>query len=133
MREVVKAVICKDHKYLLQLRDNDITIDYPNTWSFFGGEVDEGENFEEALKRELEEELSWHSDELFFIDKITNKEVECNIYFYMVNCEAPEDSLVLGEGQAMEWFSIEEVMDLTNTAAEIKNIIRQAAYRFKKA
>jgi len=133
MREVVKAVIFKDHKYLLQLRDNDPAISYPNTWSFFGGEVDEGEKFEEALKRELEEELSWHPNELFFLNKITNKKVDCNITYYMVNCDAPEDSLVLGEGQAMDWFCLEEVLGLSNTAGEIKNIIRQAACRFSKS
>ena len=132
MCEVVKAVIYKDHKYLLQLRDNDPAISYPNTWSFFGGAVEEGESFEEALKRELEEELSWQPDELFFLDKITNKKVDCNITFYIVNCQAPEDSLVLGEGQAMDWFTLEEVLDLSNTAAETKSIIRQAAYRLKK-
>jgi len=126
MREVVKAVIYKDDKYLLQLRDNDPAISYPNTWSFFGGEVDEGEYFEEALKRELEEELSLHPDELFFLDKFTNKKVNCNITYYMVNCEAPEGSLVLGEGQAMDWFTLEEVLGLSNTPGEIKSIIRQA-------
>ena len=48
--EVVKAVICKNKKYLLQLRDDNSLITYPNTWSFFGGEVDENEGLLEALK-----------------------------------------------------------------------------------
>ncbi len=42
MQEVVKAVIYKNDKFLLQLRDNIPDISYPNTWAFFGGGVDEG-------------------------------------------------------------------------------------------
>lgn len=126
MREVVKAVIYKDDKYLLQLRDDDPAISCPNTWSFFGGEVDEGEYFEEALKRELEEELFWHPDELFFLDKFANKKCNCNITYYIVNCEVTEGSLVLGEGQAMGWFSSEEISDLSNTPGGIKSIINKA-------
>lgn len=69
MREVVKAVVYKDDKYLLQLRDNDPAISYPNTWAFFGGGVDAEERHEEALKRELEEELCWRPQELVFLNK----------------------------------------------------------------
>ena len=39
IQEVVKAVIFKEGKFLLQLRDNNPTIAYPNTWAFFGGGV----------------------------------------------------------------------------------------------
>ena len=53
MREVVKTVIYKDQKYLLQLRDNKPSILCPNTWAFFGGDVKNGEGFVEAMKREL--------------------------------------------------------------------------------
>ena len=59
IEEVVKAVIYKDQKYLLQLRDDNPEISSPNTWGFFGGGVDDGETHEEALIRELNEELNW--------------------------------------------------------------------------
>jgi 8-oxo-dGTP diphosphatase len=127
VREVVKAVIHKDHKYLLQLRDNDPAISYPDTWSLFGGEVDEGESFEEALKRELEEELSWCPDRLICLAKSSNKKVNCNITFYLVHCEVPKESLVLGEGQDMDWYTLEEIISLLNTPDLINNIINKAA------
>ena len=117
----------KDHKYLLQLRDSDPTIPYPDTWAFFGGEVDEGESFEEALKRELEEELSWCPDRLICLTKSTNKKASLNITFYMVHCEAPKESLILGEGQDMDWFTLEEVLSLSNTPPIMNNIINKAA------
>jgi hypothetical protein len=36
MHDVVKAVIYRKDHFLLQLRDNDPAVSYPNTWSFFG-------------------------------------------------------------------------------------------------
>ena len=128
MREVVKAVIYKDNKYLLQLRDNNPATSYPNTWSFFAGEVDEGEDFEEALERELVEELFWCPDKLFYLAKDTDKKVNCSINYYIVYCGAPENRLVLGEGQAMGWFTIKEVMDLDNICRPkiVRSLIKEA-------
>jgi len=125
MLEVVKAVIYKDHKYLLQLRDNDLAISYPNTWSFFGGGVHDGETHLDALKRELEEELCWHPDEFQFLDK--SRKFNCNITYYLARCDVPADKLILGEGQAMAWFSSEEISGLSNTLGGIQRIINKAA------
>ena len=55
MKEVAKIVIYDKEKFLLQLRDNKPSINYPDTWSFFGGEVDRGEKHDVALIRELKE------------------------------------------------------------------------------
>ena len=59
MKKVVKAIIYKNNQFLLQLRDNSKKISYPNHWSFFGGEVENNENDEDALLRELKEEIAW--------------------------------------------------------------------------
>ena len=131
MREVVKAVIYRYHKYLLQLRDNDPAISYPNTWSFFGGGVDDGENFDEALMRELEEELSWRPDEVVFMNKSKNNKTNCNISYYLVHYKSSDHRLVLGEGQAMGWYTIDEVMGLNNISDEVLIVIKQAYNRIK--
>ena len=133
MREIAKAVIHKNHEYLFQLRDNDASISYPNKWSFFGGEVDKGENFEEALKRELVEELHWCPNKFFYLAKDTDKMTNCNINYYVVHCELPDHKLVLGEGQAMKWFTIKEVMDLDNICRPnvVRTLIKKANNRIK--
>ena len=110
--EVVKAVITNDNKYLLQLRDNDSSITYPNTWSFFGGEVDYGESLDDALKRELEEELGRKPEVSKNTKKTRYQKANCNITFYLINCYKTKDKLRLGEGQAMAWFTYEEISDL---------------------
>lgn len=46
-----------DGRYLLQLRDNKPGIFFPGHWSLFGGAHEAGETDEEALLREVHEEL----------------------------------------------------------------------------
>ena len=126
MREVVKAIIYKDQKYLLQLRDNKPSILCPNTWAFFGGDVNNGEGFVEAMKRELTEELSWFPEKLFYLAKSKDSKFDCINTYYIAHCEVPEHALVLGEGQAMEWFTIDDVMKLTNTPDMVVLMLKKA-------
>ena len=60
-RECFVGAIIENPKqgFLLQKRDDIPTIPYPNTWTLFGGKVEEGEEPDEALFRELEEELDF--------------------------------------------------------------------------
>jgi len=46
-----------DGRYVLQLRDPKPEIFYPDHWGCFGGAIEPGERDEEALMRELREEL----------------------------------------------------------------------------
>ena len=47
----------RDGKLLIYLRDDKPTIPFPNHWDLFGGHVEEGETPEQALCRELREEI----------------------------------------------------------------------------
>lgn len=56
MIKVVAAVIENDQKEVLcALRSHDMSI--PNMWEFPGGKVEKGENLQEALEREIQEEM----------------------------------------------------------------------------
>lgn len=52
--EVVAAVICREGKYFATQRGYGEFKDY---WEFPGGKIEAGESREEALKREIREEL----------------------------------------------------------------------------
>ncbi|MFA6588343.1 MAG: NUDIX domain-containing protein [Patescibacteria group bacterium] len=47
----------KQGKLLIYLRDNKPGIPFPNCWDLFGGHVEENETAEQALTREVSEEL----------------------------------------------------------------------------
>jgi 8-oxo-dGTP pyrophosphatase MutT (NUDIX family) len=56
---VAALIYTEDGKVLLQKRDNLSTIFYPNHWGFFGGAIDLNETSNEAIIRELMEELNF--------------------------------------------------------------------------
>ncbi len=82
-RVAVKAVIIKNGKVLLMQDTGD------KGWTFPGGGVDHGENTEQALRRELSEEIGiTESDvvcnnkiEAVFIGHVKDDIPRCNIHF----------------------------------------------------
>ena len=52
------VILILDGNYILQLRDNKPDIASAGQWSLFGGEVKTGETPEQAIRREVSEELS---------------------------------------------------------------------------
>jgi 8-oxo-dGTP pyrophosphatase MutT (NUDIX family) len=57
-QQYVLALLLLGDRYILQLRDNIPTIAAPGLWGLFGGRIESGERPEDALIREIEEELS---------------------------------------------------------------------------
>ncbi len=58
MIEIAQALLFdRDGRLLIYLRDDKLSIPFPNHWDLFGGHVEVGETPEEALRRELQEEI----------------------------------------------------------------------------
>jgi 8-oxo-dGTP diphosphatase len=57
--EVALAILPRDGKFLMQLRDNIPTILYPGLWGLFGGHMEAGETPEIAVVREVIEEIGF--------------------------------------------------------------------------
>lgn len=89
----------EENKVLFQLRDNKKDIPYPNRWSLFGGGIEQGETPEEAILREVDEELNLKLDKKklqLLIKKISRKEQRYVFYYKLKN---NEKTFTVREGQ----------------------------------
>ena len=71
MMKEIAAIILENDKgeFLLALRDNKPGIPFPNHWDLIGGHVEDGETPEEALVREVKEELDIELKGVRFLQK----------------------------------------------------------------
>ena len=121
MKQASKAIIYYKQQYLLQLRDDNPDIPYPNCWSFFGGEIGDSETPWEALQRELQEELNWYPNHGNFLYKNIDSKSNCCNHIFAVPFEDNQNDLILREGQALQWFVSKEIQKNKNFAPNIKN------------
>lgn len=129
MKRVSKIILYdkKSGKVLLQLRENNPEIAYPNTWTLFGGRIEKSETPEDAVKRELKEELEGlkisNIQKLFTKNRSQNGlEVEDNIFYAELESKISEMKLL--EGQDMKLFSKEE-LDSGDVFVPFKNYIKE--------
>lgn len=97
MVHVSLAMVEKEGKWLLQLRDDLDWIVAPGCWGLFGGHLDPGESPEEALRRELLEEISWRAGDVRYWFQHSNSERV--LHFFQATLLDPLESLCLREGQ----------------------------------
>lgn len=113
-------IINKEKQILLQLRDNIDIIPYPNCWSTFGGQIEENETPEDAIIRELKEELNYDlkNPQLFKI--YSGLSWEMHVYI-KEDFEMDLTKYSILEGQKGEFFSINEIHEI-NFAFNIKDV-----------
>ncbi|HXZ01379.1 MAG TPA: NUDIX domain-containing protein [Stellaceae bacterium] len=66
----VALMVTPDGRYLMQLRDADPAIPFPDHWACFGGSIEPGEDVEAALRRELIEELDYRAGAVTFFTEM---------------------------------------------------------------
>jgi 8-oxo-dGTP diphosphatase len=102
-------------RLLVYLRDDKPDIPFPNHWDFFGGHVEEGETPEEALVREVKEELGVDLSQWNFFRRYvcTEGDVYPNTkYLYWAKIDKIAEELTLYEGQRLMSIAAEQRSDL---------------------
>jgi 8-oxo-dGTP diphosphatase len=110
----IAAIILENDKgeILLYLRDNKPDIPFPNHWDLIGGHVEEGETPEEALLREVKEELDINLTDYTFYKKyecLTGDVYENVKYIYSGKINLPIEEVTLLEGVRPQYFSKAEI------------------------
>jgi len=106
-RVVSLAILYQNQRFLLQLRDDIPTILYPGHWGLFGGHLEPGETPEEALKREVIEEIGYTISKPQFFRCYNDS--QASRYIYSAPLTVPIQQLVLGEGQDLALVSLDDI------------------------
>lgn len=104
--DVVAAVIKKDDCYLLAKRNKDKYMGLK--WEFPGGKVESNETFQEALSREILEELNANIEIHNKVAEEKYQDSEINIVLHYFMCSLLNEDIVLSEHEAIEWVKKEE-------------------------
>ena len=106
--EVALAMLHQEGRWLMQLRDEIPNIVAPGCWGLFGGHLDPGETPEQALRRELLEEISWQPPEveLVMVHHIHRR----TAHVFRAELSVPLEQLKLLEGQDLALVSAEDLL-----------------------
>lgn len=94
--------------------------DFKDGWEFPGGKIEEGETPEEALKREIMEELD---TEISVGELINTVEYDYPTFHLSMDCfwcEVVKGDLVLKEHEAAKWVTKEQLNSVAWLPADIK-------------
>lgn len=114
MRNIVNAVFVGSEGILLALRSPNKKA-YPNLWSFPGGHVEDQETLEQALKREIDEELGVCVKNCSLLTTISDANFNAaSVVYHMffVNDWAGTPQIMDNEHTDLRWFSIEDAQKL---------------------
>jgi 8-oxo-dGTP diphosphatase len=97
-----------NNEVLLLLRDNKIEIPFPNMWDIPGGKVEDGESPEQAVRREMMEEMSIKNlGEINLFKILKTENLTDNIFWKRLNLNPKV--IDLKEGQRIEYFNLERI------------------------
>ena len=114
----VAIIVNKNYEALLQKKDMGYPW-FPGKWCLFGGGIEDGEDPETALRRELVEELKFNIGDEIMKFKVQNYQDETDKkikkgrqYVYLVDFKGEISDIVLNEGAGFAFISKKELGDI---------------------
>ena len=115
--EVVAAIIKKDDKIFITKRSYGEFIDM---WEFPGGKVEVGETQEEALIREIKEELELDITNLNYLTTVEYDYPSFHLIMHCFICEIFGGTLSLNAHNDAKWVSLEQLASQKWIPADIE-------------
>ena len=101
--------------FLFHLRDDLDWIADPGMWSLIGGSIDPGESPEQAIKREVLEEIGLRIDTPRYLDTIDAVDVvkgvrhPLRIALFLAQIDGSVEDIELSEGQEVRFVSLDAI------------------------
>ncbi|MBU3661160.1 MAG: (deoxy)nucleoside triphosphate pyrophosphohydrolase [Flavobacteriales bacterium] len=116
---VTAAVIINENKILCVQR-NENKYDYiSKKWEFPGGKVEENEQLEETIRREIQEELNLIIEARSFLIQVNHQYPDFKLKMDTFICEIIDGKLKLNEHIDYKWLTVEELSFLDWAAADL--------------
>jgi len=118
--DVVAAIIVKNNKFFIAQRNRNKHMGL--CWEFPGGKVEKNENFEQALKREIKEELniSILINKKIGVENYQDNKINVKLHYYL--CSHIDGEFILNEHEDSAWVAKNE-FNKYNFAEGDKDII----------
>jgi len=118
--DVVAAIIVKNNKFFIAQRNRNKHMGL--CWEFPGGKVEKNENFEQALKREIKEELniSILINKKIGVENYQDNKINVKLHYYL--CSHIDGEFILNEHEDSSWVAKNE-FNKYNFAEGDKDII----------
>ena len=116
MKRVSLGFLKNGDKILLYLRDDKQDISYPNHWALLGGQIEGAETPQDALMREIQEEIGCQACNVTFVGRldVANNPMceDHTIFLFEGDIHACLEDMRLTEGQKLGYFTTEEFLTL---------------------
>ena len=127
--EVVAAIIRKEDKIFATQRGYG---DWKDWWEFPGGKMEAGETPEEALKREIKEELSADISVDEFITTVEYDYPAFHLTMHCYLCTLLDEAMHLNEHEAAKWLSKAELRSVKWLPADLEVVERMKEWQRDK-
>lgn len=117
MTKVVCGIIYKGDKIFLCRRNPDKQLG--GYWEFPGGKIESNEKPEQALKRELNEEISMSVKTLSYFTTVIHEYEKLTIELIAYKCEFIEGEFELTDHDKYEWLDLKQMIDKKLAPADV--------------